>query len=292
MPDLTGGYRGKGQGNTRILEAILARPGVTWRGPPATLAQELFSRNFMPYAKTHWAYEGSTCNCEHLARAFHATWDYVAHKRQGLGPRENLGKAAVETCLSTGASGGMISRPFRVFSGPANGNVRNPATGNLDGRCLFPVHYVAKVGNRYFDPTFDRTTMNRDDCVERKIRRLGPTHWLSQDGQYLYERSERRAPQFADSWLEFSAGDWVTHDQWMTLTARSGHLRSGDLKKVDAALETARGGQYAGGVQALKAAFERWYRKNPKEATTRNKESCVTRLALNLGLADPLLKGR
>jgi hypothetical protein len=254
-----------------------------------TLAGELFTRNFMPYAKAHWAYEASTCNCEHLARAFHATWDYVSYKRQGLGPRENLPKASVERCFGSQA-GAMISRAWRVFAGPANGNVRDPSTGRLDGRCLFPVHYLTKIGARYFDPTFDRMTQNRDDCVAKKISRLRPGLWLSEDQQNLYIRTERRAPQFADSWLEYSAGDWISHHDWMGLSARSGHWRSSDLKSVDAALEAHERQPNGQNLQSLKNAFQTWYGRNPKEVSHRNTDHCIGRLALNLGLAKTLLK--
>ena len=76
MPDdLTNGYKGDGRGNTRVLDDILARPAGTWRGPAGILARELFEKNFMPYARAHRAYDGSACNCEHLARAFLATWN-------------------------------------------------------------------------------------------------------------------------------------------------------------------------------------------------------------------------
>lgn len=290
MPDLTGGYRGKGTGTTRVLDAILAQPAVTWKGPPFTLAKELFARNFMPYAKANWAYHASQSNCEDLARAFHATWDYVAHKRQGLGPREVLDKASVEKVFGMTQNVGMITKPWNVFAGPARGNVRNPTTGILDGRCLFPVHYLLKVGSGYFDPTFDRTTQFRDDCVERKLKKLGLTLWLAEDERYLYERDERQAPNFADSWNEFSSKDWVTHAVWMDLSARSGHWRSSDLKSVDGALAAYEGANSPDKLLTLKNAFEKWYTRNPKEVKSRNKSSCINRLALNLGLAKTLLK--
>ena len=62
MPDLTGGYLGNGRGNTRVLDAILARPGVTWKGPAGILAHELFTKNIIPNAKAHSAYHRSHCN--------------------------------------------------------------------------------------------------------------------------------------------------------------------------------------------------------------------------------------
>jgi hypothetical protein len=291
MPDLTGGYLGDGRGNTGVLDVILAHPGVTWKGPAGTLAHELFTKNFMPYAKAHWAYHGSQCNCEHLARAFHATWNYVGHKRKSTNPREVLPKAGVDKCFGAmGRSGGMITRALAVFSGPAHGNVRNPTTNALDGRCLFPVHYLCQVGSRYFDPTFDRETAVRDDCVERKLDKLGLTLWLCKDGTRLYERNETPAPAFSDSWNEFNANDWVTYAQWKDLTARSGHWRSSQLKAVDGALEAYEGTKNPNNLTALKTAFQKWYTNNKAEVTHRNKESCINRLALNLGLAKELLK--
>jgi hypothetical protein len=290
MPDLTNGYRGKGQGNTRVLDAILDRPAVTWRGPAGTLAAEIFTKNFMPYAKSHWAYDASGCNCEHLARAFHATWEYVVHRRRDLGPRENLDKASVEKCFGTTLAAGLVSHAWRVFAGPAQGNVRDPISGNLDGRCLFKVHYMAKIGFRYFDPTFDRMTQSRDDCVERKLSSLKPGAWLSEDQQRLYIRTEQRAPQFADSWMEYSADSWISHQDWKDLSARSGHWRSSNLKGVDAALDAYEKMKNARNLQTLKTAFQNWYARNPKEVSHRNRENCINRLALNLGLAKTLLK--
>ena len=290
MPDLTGGYQGQGRGNTRVLDAILARPAVTWKVPAHTLPQELFRKNFMPYAKAHWAYDASHCNCEELARAFSATWNYVGHKRQGLGPREVLPKASIDKCFGMTHNVGMITKTGRVFSGPARGNVRNLATGALDGRCLFPVHYLCRIGSRYFDPTFDRETASRDDCVERKLNKLGLTLWLSEDEKFLYERNQTPAPGFADSWNELSSADWVTHARWKDLTARSGHWRSPELKGVDGALQSYERARTAENLSTLKTAFQNWYTRKQGEVTHRNRESCITRLALNVGLAKTLLK--
>ncbi len=289
MPDLTGGYFGDGRGNTRVLDEILARPAVTWKGPGMTLAQELFSKNFMPYAKAHWAYDASHCNCEDLARAFHATWNYVGHMRKGLGPAQPLPRAEVVRCFGAMGSG-MITNPLPVFAGPAHGNVRAAPTGVLDGRCLFPVHYVCSVGATHFDPTFDRSTMNRDDCVQRKVSKLGPDLWLSEDGRFLYERDLAPAAGFADSWDELRGDDWISLADWKRLTARTGHWRSPDLNAVDTALgayETARNPL---NLDTLKAAFQTWYKNNPSEVSHRNVDHCIHRLALNLGLAGTLLR--
>ena len=290
MPDLTGGYRGKGNGNTRVLEAILARPAVTWKGPAGTLAHELFTKNFMPYAKAHWSYHGSNCNCEDLARTFLATWSYVGFKRKAKNPREVLDKASIEKCFGTTQNKGMITKAWRVFNGPAQGNVRNPSTRALDGRCLFPVHYLCKINNRYFDPTFDRETAFRDDCVTVKLNKLGPSLWLSDDEKYLYERNTTPAPGFSDSWDEHKASDWVNYTQWERLTARSGHFRSPQLKAVDKALQTYGESKTATNLATLKDAFEKWYTKKTGEVSKRNKDSVINRLALNVGLAKTLLK--
>ncbi len=292
MSDLTHGYQGQGTGNTVVLDAILARSAITWKAPARTLPQELFTKNFMPYAKAHWAYDASTCNCEDLARAFSATWNYVTHKRSSWGPKEVLPKASVEKCFGRTYSVGMITNAIGVFSGPAHGNLRNPTTGALDGRCLFPVHYLCKIETRYFDPTFDRQTWSRDDCVERKVIKLNLKLWLSEDGAFLYERNELPAPGFADSWNEHSAADWISHADWKDLTARSGHWRSPDLNKVDSTLEAYEKSKTPERLAALKAAFGKWYIRKQGEVTHRNKASCITRLALNLGLAKTLLKQR
>ncbi len=290
MPDLTGGYLGDGKGNTRILDAILAQRAITWKTPANLLAEELFKKNFMPYAKAHWSYQGSQCNCEHLARAFLGTWNYTGFKRKSINARESLPKASVDKCFGMTQNVGMITRALRVFNGPARGNVRNPATKALDGRCLFPVHYLCKVGTKYFDPTFDRVTSSRDDCVESKLKRLCLTIWVTEDENCLYERNQEKAPGFSDSWNEFKATDWVTYTQWKSLTARSKHWRSSDLKGVDKALESYEKEKNAKNLSTLKSAFQKWYTKNKNEVAHRNKESCINRLALNLGLAKTLLK--
>ena len=199
-------------------------------------------------------------------------------------------KAEVDKCFGMTHNIGMITRALRVFSGPVRGNVRNPATAALDGRCLFPVHYLCKIGTRYFDPTFGRSTIVRDDCVEREIKRLGLTLWLDKDKTRLYVRNLTTAPGFSDSWNEFRADQWITHADWKSLTARTGHVRSTELRAVDSALKAYENARNPMNLSALKAAFQKWYTKKKGEVAHRNKESCIHRLALNLGLADTLLK--
>jgi len=279
MAGLTPGYQGGGKGNTKVLDAILKGKRSIWLGPPATLASELFNKAFMPYAKSKWQYKGDTCNCEDLARAFWATWDYVRHKRGG----KNWPKGEAVKC----SQGGLITKAWDALN-RTQGNVRTGPGKSLSKHSLFPVHWVCRIGNQYFDPTFDEVSNNRNACVHVEIKKLGPTLWLSRDGKRLYERNLDAAPGFTDSWNEFKAEEWVTYAEWKKLTARSGHTRSGELSRVDAALEAY--GNNPGKLNDLKTAFKDWYKHNPKEVANRNRDSCINRLALNLGLAKELLK--
>jgi len=70
---------------------------------------------------------------------------------------------------------------------------------------------------------------------------------------------------------------------WKEKTARFGHTRSGDLHKLDQALETYAGNPTPSNRQSLKTAFNHWYTHNPKERTARNKDNCVERLKTFLG---------
>jgi hypothetical protein len=279
MADLTQGYKGGGKGNTQVLDAILKKKRSLWLSPPGLLASQLFNKVFMPYAKRTWTYDGATCNCEHLARAFIATWDYVRFKRAA----KNLPKAEAVKC----PGGGLITQAWDALN-RTQGNVRTGPGKSLSKHSLFPVHWLCKIGSQYFDPTFYKVTNSPNACIHLKIKKLGRTLWLSVDRSRLYERNLNAAPGFADSWDEFKAEEWVTYDEWKKLTARSGHTRSGKLRLVDEELEAY--GKNPGKLQALKDAFKDWYTRNPKEVAKRNTDSCINRLALNLGLAKELLK--
>ncbi len=288
MPDLCKGYYGNGTGNTAIVSAILDRAPLNLRTPGEMLPGELFLRNFMPYAKDHWSYEGTYCNCEDLSRALLATWDFIRFKRKAMGPLPELAGAEVVSCLGLERDG-IITKSMPVFQGPARGNVRNP-DGALDGRCLFPIHYVCRIAHAYYDPTYDRSTAFPGDIVVRKLVKLGPDFWLAHGSTHLYVHNRIAAPGFGDSWDEVSATPWITAEEWKSETARTGHWRSGDLEKLDAALLAYEQEGGRGGLEPIRTAFRNWYSRNPKEAASRNSRNCVYRLILDLKLAEEYLR--
>jgi hypothetical protein len=280
MSHLTQGYHGNGRGNCRILDAILAKAPVNLGLPASFLAAKLFELNFMPYAKAHWQYDGSACNCEDLSGALTAVWDYVKTVKRSRN-EPVLPKAEKVRCIE---GNGIITRATRVFAGPARGNVRLQNTGALDGRCLFPVHWVCKIGNTYFDPTYDRTTQNARDIVQREIRRVTPVLWRSTDNRYLYARdAQNPAQNFSDSWHEMDARGWISAADWKTKTARTLHTRSSDLQRVDTALKAFED-QGATALNALTTAFRTWATNNPKEVSSRNVDDCVGGLGRFLGV--------
>ncbi len=274
MPDLTQGYQATGHGNDRVVERIFQESALDPRLPESQLAHSMFKWNFMPYARRNWAYDASMCNCEDLANAFQAAWHYFKN-RPGSPPNLAMLNKAEKVKCSPYA---MITKPWQVFAGPARGNVRRPQDRELDGRCLFPNHWACRIGPVYFDPTFDRTTFNSGDVVERSLRKLSLLLWVTKDTPYcLYLRNQANpAPQFADSWNEMDATGWISAVDWKAKTARFGHSRSTDLENLDLALETF---EKTGAEPPLKMAFAHWYLHNEKEARARNFENCVGGLA-------------
>ncbi|PVV22036.1 MAG: hypothetical protein B6D78_06175 [gamma proteobacterium symbiont of Ctena orbiculata] len=91
----------------------------------------------------------------------------------------------------------------------------------------------------------------------------------------MYQRNQTAAAGFADSWDEFKATDRIPHEQWKSLTARSGHWRSAELKAVDSALERYQNAPGQDNLTTLKTAFQTWFRKKQGEVAKRNKESCI-----------------
>jgi hypothetical protein len=273
MPDLTRGY----PGNTAVVKAICDLVPVNLIVNPFFLARNLFQNNFMPYARTYWVgYDATYCNCEDLANALIATWVYF----KGVKNMPQLPRAEKANCVE---GDGMITNAIPVFGGPAHGNVRQQTTGGLDGRCLFPIHWLCKIGFEYFDPTFNRFTSTKDDCVERRLSKWSPNLWVANDGQRLYLRNLTPAPQFGDSWDEMDAAGWISAADWTNKTGRFGHTRSTDLKTLDQALAKFElDGRPA--LAALRTAFQNWATRNPKEASTRNFNNCVTGLAAFLGI--------
>jgi hypothetical protein len=215
MPDLTQGYSGGGKGNCKILDDILKQAPLNVNLPAAWLPQKLFTLNFIPYAKSHWTYDGSRCNCEDLSSALWAVWDYIKSVKRSA-KESPLPKADKVSCLTTG---GMITKAKPVFAGHARGNVRLQSTGLTDGRCLFPVHWICKIGNVYCDPTYNRMPVNPQDIVEREIKKLSPCLFVAKDGSFLYARSTTdRAPGFSDSWREMKGAGWISSANWKTKT--------------------------------------------------------------------------
>jgi hypothetical protein len=257
------------------------------------LAKALFRNRFMPYAKANWKYNGLDCNCGDLANAFCVAWVYIKNNKRTKGLLDP-GAAQVVSCLHQRVEvDGLITRKdYSVFAGPAYGNVRTGQDGMLDGRCLFPVHWICQVGTHYYDPTFNHTTSRPDYILEREISRGRgelATLWFSTEKppRYLYARDTRRpALQFADSWHEMDARVFVPFQEWKTKTTRSGHTRSANLQQVDAALSAfCRVGYDA--FQQLKTAFETWGERDPKEARNVNVGNCVRRLKSFLGSMYP-----
>lgn len=280
MPDLTQGYLGPRRGNQAVVDAIFRQSPLNVGLPGHWLPRAMFTNNFMPYAKTHWAYDGSACNCEDLSSALCAFWSYIKGVKRPVG-LEPLPAGEKVSCL---VGRGMITRPIRVFAGPAGGNVRALGTAALDGRCLFPIHWVCKIGLTFFDPTYDRYTVNRADISERELTKPAPGIWLSIDKRYLYTHNLAAAPQFSDSWCEMDAAGWMTAKDWKAKTSRALHTRSKDLQAVDAALGAFEQ-QGAAALDALKTAFKGWADRNPRESAARNVDNCVSAMAGFLGVA-------
>jgi hypothetical protein len=284
VPDLTRGYFGGGKGNCAIVEAIFSKTSFNAGLPEPFFSKALFQNNFMPYAKSNWAYEASYCNCEDLATAFLAVWDYVTAVKRDKSAGAILRPAKYKTCA-------LVTNVLRYFAGPACGNVRRRSDGQLDGRSLFPLHYMVQSGSHYLDPTFDLVITGNPAATEMQaeVKRLGTAmkFWITLDGRRLYAFSSNTAPNFGDSWVELDAAGYLTVDDWKAKTARSGHTRSGDLSAVDNALK---GFETTGwdGFDKLKTAFATWVQRNANEVSHRNVGNCITGLAGFLGVPMPV----
>lgn len=92
----------------------------------------------------------------------------------------------------------------------------------------------------------------------------------------------------ADNWAFFvddvrspmlhRAPDPIPSAVWLSYTSRSWHTRSKDLKDFDSSLAGFERTSTPQNRQALIGAFRRWYRRNPKERTTRNPMNVVNRM--------------
>jgi len=278
MPDLTMGYQGPGRGNMSVVDAIFRHAPLNVALPAHWLPKAAFTNNFMPYAKIHWSYDGSNCNCEDLSSALWAFWSYIVSSKrpQGLDP---LPRAEKTPCSAPN----IITRALPVFAGPAFGNIRHQQTNSPDGRCLFPVHWVFQVGRLYLDPTFDRITENPTDLVIAHYTRLTPNLFRSEDQRYLYARNPIATDRFSDSFNELDAAGWLPAQEWKSRTARSLHTRSMDLINLDRALAAFEQQGYSAFAE-LQSAFRQWVQNNHKEAAARNAGDCVVALGAFLGV--------
>jgi hypothetical protein len=268
-----------GSGDTAVVEAIFNQAPLDVTRPGPLLASALFKGNFIPYAKAHWAFDGSQCNCDDLASALLDAWVYLKSVKR---PR-NLPELPPGEKVACLAGGGMVTRVLPFFSGPTQGNVRQARDGQLDGRCLLARHWVLKVGLVHFDAAFNRSANDPAEIVERQITKLAPALWLSKDKHWLYLRNPNAAPQFSETWDERPARGWLLPPDWAAKTANATATRSPELQQVDAALQlVAREG--APGFEPLKHAFAHWYSNHHEDARVRDQDHCVTGLAMFLGV--------
>ena len=278
MSGLTG-YQGSGP--TPILIAILAQHPLDTTLPSSTLAEKLFDNNLLPYAKTHWAYNGITCNCQNLAEAMVASWAYL---KTATG-RGDMPQASQENCSTQGKSVITINRP--VLGGVAKGNIRLQSTGQPDGRCLFANHTVCQIGSEYFDLTYMRRTKDKADCILRDLKtKIGDAIWVVENapGRLLYVRdAQTTTAGFGDCYHELNGRGWLTAQDWKSKTSRMGHTRSRDLESMDAALKALEARGWVAFL-ALKTAFSTWVKHNPDEAKTRDADHCVRDMASFLGI--------
>lgn len=277
MPSLTGYIPGPQLSG--VMTDIFGKAPLNLSRPAEQLAKEFFTCNFMAYARTKWIYEASSCNCEHLAHAFSDAWHCL--RTHPCKNRMDLPKGEVARCPKYD---GMITKALPVLGGVAKGNVRAQTTRALDGRCLFPTHWVCKIGSCFFDPTFNLVYRDEKWIVQHAIKRLAPGLWHSQNPPFLYAlNTSNKAQNFNDSWVEMNPRGWISSQKWMEKTPRWYLSRSQDLKKVDAALvefET----KGADALPDLKLAFTNWCARNRPEVNARNFEGCITGLASFLGV--------
>ncbi|MDD5296820.1 MAG: hypothetical protein PHU46_07900 [Rhodocyclaceae bacterium] len=285
MVDLTKGYLGNGNGSCEVLDEIINHPSLNINMPGDWLAKELFLKNFMPYANVHWPYHGGTCDCQALSQTLTATWDYIRFKR-GKDQGE-LPKCDVVWVREEGYGNAIIAKSLPMVGHLAHGNIR--VNGMLDGRALFPNHWLCRIGTVFYDPTYDRIAYDKTDCVERYLTRKLTEHlWLDAGATglpFIYARDEYDRPAgFSEAWHELKGTGWISAADWKIKTARDGfHSRSLSLDKVDTLLKAFEDQGYPR-YEELKAAFTNWAKNNPKEAKSRDVDHCVRGLARFLGV--------
>ncbi len=284
MASLTG-YLGNGNG-VDILNNILGLSPLNLTQPAKDLADNLFKHNFLPYATTHWPYNGVNCNCQMLSDALAATWTYI--KYQTRTQRNDLPAATLVKCADTGKA--VITNKADVLGGIANGNIRLQSTGQTDKRALFENHTVCQIGATFYDPTFMRSTNIKGDCILRILTEKPGDGAIyvarNVPGTLLYVLDKiAMTPGFGSSYHELNGRGWLSAQEWKTKTARLARSRSQDLQRVDAALNTFEQQGWSG-LLALKTAFTTWAKHNPDEAKGRDADHCVRDMAafLNINL--------
>jgi hypothetical protein len=173
----------------------------------ASLARIIFNNYFMPFAAKKWEYSGSSCNCLDLAAAFSITWYWILYLKQELNTLTHpfLKPEAVK-CNSNNFF--ITKKEYKLFAPKdTNGNVRD-SNGALTGRSYFAEHWCCKIGNQYFDPTFNRIYERLDEFIEKQLISLyaqGLQKVLStSDLKFFYTRRSVICGPFSDSWNEIT----------------------------------------------------------------------------------------
>jgi len=195
-------------------------------GDELSLANILFTKCFMPYAKLKWTYgtgNANSYNCEPLSRTLHLTWIWTRYLRtsQGIPLSMNL-KGEVVTFDTPH----ITTNKYKLFSPAyANGNVID-SNGRPTGKCYFAKHVLLKIGIQYFDPTFSRIAASDSDNVERKVNfhnYIGNRHILYTDNwNYLYIPIFEKCDPFTDSWYEITIGEALKSEAKLKYLQKAG----------------------------------------------------------------------
>ncbi len=123
-----------------------------------------------------------------------------------------------------------------------------------------------------------RGTTQKDFIDYRHLPEEADAHKVEQSVRAIWKQKE---PD--EGLLEGVSGlfkpELVHYQEWVAKTSRNVlHFRSGELTSVDHALQVFDGSQTPAHLLTLRQAFDKWYKRNPKEATTRNQDNCVQRL--------------
>lgn len=104
-------------------------------------------------------------------------------------------------------------------------------------------------------------------------------HKVEQGVRAIWKLKQPGAEDALEGLTGLFAPQLVTYREWIANTSRNMmHFRSADLKELDRRLQTYDGTRTPANLRLLQEAFDRWYRRNPHEASARNKDSCVQNL--------------